>query len=425
MEKHAVPCRVLFFFLLFVLMAPSVVLCQDEASQEKFTLEFRDTELREVLRYLARESGRNIIVPDDLKQKVTLSLDEINLDDALSVILKSYGLGFVTDKGVVRITKSIAEPTGLPGEEIVTEIIRLNYANAPQLLDQVKGLLSDKGAVAVDKRSNSLIVKDVRSRIDELRKLMKELDFRVPQVLIKARIVEAGSSFSRSLGIQWGGRYSSSGNTYTGGMNLDIAPSGNNFAVNLPATEPTSGIGMSIGSISDNLTLDVQLSAAEDRGQINIVSTPSITTVNNTTATISSGIELNIRTSTIAGGASTDTGTEEVTAETKLTVTPQISPDNYILLAIEATRDELDFTRVVDGIPAKLNKNATTTVLVKDGDTTVIGGLYKTKKENSRSEVPYLSRIPVLGWLFKSKDSAEEKEELLIFITPTVIKEQT
>ena len=416
----------LIFFLLFTihysLFTAFPAFAQDE--ERMFSLEFRDEDIGNVLKVLAQESGRNIIIPDTISGKVTLSLDKITLTNALDVILRSQGLGYVTDKGVIRIVKlSEAE---LAGEELLTEIVPMNYARASDLVSQVKGMLSTRGTVSVDSRTNSFIIKDIKNGVEDAKRLLVKLDSQTPQVLIEARIVEANSNFSRSLGIQWGGQYAFGSNTITGGSALGTAPSGNSFAVNLPASGATGGLGMSIGSLSKNLVLDVQLSAAEKTGEVKIVSTPKVTTVNNKPATVSSGISYTVKTTGTTGTTGTVTGaTTSVTAVTSLTVTPQVSSDGYILLTILTSRDEPDFSNTVDGVPGVVTKNASTTVLVKDGDTTVIGGLYRNSRGVTDTSVPFFSRIPLLGWLFKSRDRVEQNEELLIFITPRIIRSQS
>lgn len=419
---HTFLLTVFIFFAFHLSFIVNNACAKEDGQERQFSLEFRDLELRDVLKILAQESGRNIIIPDSITGRVTLSLDKITLTDALDVILRSHGLGYITDKGVIRIVKfSEAE---LAGEELLTEVITVNYARAADLVSQIKGILTPRGTVSVDPRTNSFIIKDIKKGLEDAKRLIQRLDPITPQVLIEARIVEASSNFLRSLGIQWGGRYASDNNTITGGSSLGTAPSGNSFAVNLPANGPTSGIGMSIGSLNKNLVLDVQLSAAEKTGDVKIISTPKVATVNNRPATVSSGIEYSVKTTTIASGAQATQGTTSVSATTSLTVTPQISADGHILLTIGASRDEPDFSRLVDGIPGIARKNANTTVLVKDGETTVIGGLYRNSKGVTNTSVPFLSKIPVIGWLFKSKSNVEENEELLIFITPRIIRGQ-
>lgn len=421
---------VLVIILTSLFFCLSSVRAQEQEGDRLFSLEFRDEEIRTVLKVLAQESEKNIIIPDSIKGKVTLSLNKITLNDALDVMLKSHGLTYISEKGVIRIVKP--SEVERAEEELFTDVVVVNYARATDLTNQVKNALSPKGTVSSDQRTNSFIIKDTKIGIENAKRLIEKLDPQIPQVLIEARIVEASDNFSRSLGIQWGGSYSADAahgnplgfgfpNSLTvSGSGVGTSPSGNNFAVNMPATNPTAGLGFVVGSINNNTVLDIRLSAAEKSGDVKIVSSPKVTTVNNKPAMVSSGVEFKIKAATITGGTSSDS----VSANTSLTVTPQVSADEYILLAIEASRDEPDFSRTVDGVPGILRKRAQTTVLVKNGETTVIGGLYRNSKGVTNFSVPFLSKIPIIGWLFRSKDRVEENEELMIFITPQILKKQ-
>jgi len=406
--------------LTILLLLTNVTYAQEE--DRTYSLNLVDEDIKTVIKLLASESGKNFIIPEGVTGKVTLTLDKMKLNDALDVILKSHGLGYISEKGVIRIVKF--SEVEVAGEELSIEVFTMNYARASDLVNQVKGVLSPKGTVSVDARTNSFIIKDTKKGTEDAVQLIGKLDSRTPQILIEARIIEANNNFSRNLGIQWGGKYSSSGDTITGGASLGTAPSGNNFAVNLPASGATSGIGMSVGSLSKNLVLDVQLAAAEKNGEIKIVSTPKVTTVNNRPAKVSGGETFYVK-STTSTTVGTTTALTSITAVTSLVVTPQVSADGNILLAVETSRDEPDFDKVVDGVPGIITKSASTTVLVKDGETTVIGGLYKNARRATETSVPFLSKIPVIGWFFKSKSKVEENEELLIFITPRIIKSQS
>lgn len=414
------PC--FYAFILFTIhYSLLATFAHAEEEDRTYSLNLVDEDINTVIKLLANESGKNFIIPEGIGGRVTLTLDRMKLNDALDVILKSRGLGYIMEKGVIRIVK--LSEVEVSGEDLSIEVFTLNYARASDLVGQVKGVLSQKGTVSFDTRTNSFIIKDNKDGINDAIQLIKKLDSPTPQILIEARIIEANSNFSRNLGIQWGGQYSSGGDTITGGASLTTAPSGNNFAVNLPASEATSGIGMSIGSLSKNLVLDVQLSAAQKNGEIRIVSTPKVTTVNNKPAKVSGGETFYVK-STSSTTVGTTTALTSITALTNLTVTPQVSADGNILLAVETSRDEPDFDKVVDGVPGIITKSASTTVLVKDGETTVIGGLYKNSKRTTDYSVPFLSKIPILGWLFKSNYRAEDNEELLIFITPRIIRSQ-
>lgn len=423
LTSHVLRLTVFMLFTIHCSLFTSFVHAQEE--ERTYSLNLVDEEIKTVIKLLANESGKNFIIPEGISGKVTLTLDKMKLNDALDVILKSHGLGYISEKGVVRIVK--LSEVEMAGDDFSIEVITMNFARASDLVTQVKGVLSSRGSVSVDARSNSFIIKDSKKGVEDASRLIAKLDTQTPQILIEARIIEANNSFSRNLGIQWGGKYASSGDSITGGSPLGTAPNfnnlgGNNFAVNLPASGATSGIGFSVGSLSKNLVLDVQLSAAEKNGDVKIVSTPKVTTVNNKPAKVSGGETFYVK-STSATTIGTTSGLTSITALTNLTVTPQVSADGHILLVVDTSRDEPDFDKAVDGVPGIITKSATTTVLVRDGETTVIGGLYKNSKAATETSVPFFSKIPLLGWLFKSKSRVEGNEELLIFITPRILKE--
>lgn len=395
-----------------------------------FTIAVRDAEIQDVLRALAQQAGMNIIIGTGVEGTVSFSFDRISLQDALEVILKAHGLGYVIQHNVLWVGKK--EDIAKAGEDLVIEIVQLNYARASEVTTQVKGVLSERGSVTPDTRTNTLIIRDVKRNVEEAKKLLTSLDTRTLQVVIEARIVEANSSFSRQFGIQWGGEYSQIRegvtSTITGGATLPTAPSGRNFAVNLPVAA-TGGLGLVIGSLKNNLFLDVELMAAEKNGQLKIISQPKVTTLNNKAATIHSGLTFNVRTTattTTTGGVATTATTgvtlQEIKTGIDLTVTPQISMDDYVLLTIVASKSDPDFGKEIEGIPGITEKSASTSVLVKDGETTVIGGLYRSSSSSTEDSVPHLSKIPLLGWLFKSEEKTLDNEELLIFITPRIVR---
>ncbi|MBI5286663.1 MAG: type IV pilus secretin PilQ [Deltaproteobacteria bacterium] len=395
-----------------------------------FTIEVRDAEIQDVLRALAQQAGMNFIIGERVEGKVTFSLQGIPLKDALEVILKAYGLGYVIQHNVLWIGKR--EDIAKLGEDLTMEIIQLNYAKAADVVPQIKGVLSERGSVTPDARTNILIMRDIKKNIEEAKKLLVSLDTRTQQVIIEARIVEANSNFSRQLGIQWGGQYTSDSgkNIITGSSRLPTSPGGRSFAVNLPVVGATGGLGLVIGSLKSNLLLDVELTAAEKKGQLKIISQPKVTTLNNKPATIHSGLTFKVRTTTTTatttgtttGTATTGTTLQEIKTGIDLTVTPQISTDDFVLLAITASKSDPDFGKAIDGIPGVTEKSASTSVLVKDGETTVIGGLYRSSSSSTNDSVPYLSTIPLLGWFFKSQGQAIDNEELLIFITPRIVR---
>ncbi|MEE9613793.1 MAG: type IV pilus secretin PilQ [Thermodesulfobacteriota bacterium] len=406
-----------------------------------FTIEVRDADIRDVLRALAQQGGLNIIIGKGVEGYVTLSFSDIGFKDAMEVTLRANGLGYAIRNNVLWVGKK--EDIGRVGDEldeIETRVVRLNYADPKKVVAQVQSMLSGRGSISADTRVNSIIIRDIEDSIDDITTLLETLDVRTAQVIIEARIVEANTNFARELGVQWGGRYSSGRDTIGGSPLLPNSLTGRNYAVNLPAVAPTAGVGLIVGSISDNLILDIELSAAERKGQLRIISRPRISALNNETATIHSGLTIRVKTpqsvvlgqgtgtGTVRGntsGYNTGEGVEEIETGIDLEVTPRISDDGYIQMEIHTEKDDPDFSRTVDGIPGISEKSATTKIIIKDGETAVIGGLYKSTSTEANDAVPLLGNIPVLGWLFKSNLKNTQNEELLVFITPRIVKYDT
>ena len=412
-----------FSFFISALLVQSAFSDPNQLTNNNFiSLEARDADVKDVLRALAKQSGSNIIISEDVEGSVTVSFDNISIQDALDIILRASNLAFVEHNNVVWIDQQ--ENLAKSGEGMITKIVKLNYANSTDMVLQVKGVLKPMGTVIADSRTNSLIIKDIPAGIQEAESLLKALDTKTLQVVIEARIVEASSNFSKELGVKWGGEINMGDATLTGVSALSTTSNGSNFAVSLPATDITGGVGLVIGSISDTLLLDMELTAGERDGKLRIVSRPKITTTNNKPATIHSGLTFRIRTAesttTTEGSEFTSATLEEIKTGINLTVTPQISSDDSVLLKIEADKSDPDFSRAIDGIPGVTEKSASTTVLVKNGETTVIGGLYRSTSSSQDDKVPYLSEMPLLGWLFKSHEEKIDNEELLIFITPHI-----
>lgn len=394
-----------------------------------FSIEVRDADVSDVLRALAQQSGLNIVIGEGVDGKVSLSFKDIPFKDALEIVIKSRGLMYTVQNNVFWVGKKVDL-----GSEMAVDMIKLNNADATTTAPHLKGILSADGTAFADTRTNSIIIRDLPRNVEHARQLLKKIDVQTPQVIIEARIVEATTSFARQLGIQWGGSYTSGNDQITGSQLLSTSSAGRNFAVNLPASGATSGLGIILGNLSNKLLLDIELTAAESKGELRIVSKPRISTVNNKPATIHSGLTFRVKLSQaiVTGGTTTTTtttsstgGLEEVKTGIDLTVTPQISGDGYILLNITTNKSDPDYTHTVDGIPGVSEKSASTNVLIKDGDTVVIGGLYKSSASDQGNSVPFLSNIPVLGALFDSTSKNVDKEELLVFITPQIIKYDT
>jgi type IV pilus assembly protein PilQ len=324
-------------------------------------------------------------------------------------------------------------------EELLVNLIPVNYASANDMSSRVRDVLSERGTVTVDLRTNVLIVKDVRSNVEKARALVRNLDTQTPQVLIESRIVEANTSFSRELGVQWGGQASAApatGNAtglifpntavVTGGIEgtspgvSDIP----NFAVNLPVGAGLGSggaLGFVFGSAGGALALNLRLSAAENEGVVKTISAPKVTTLDNNTARISQGVSIPFSQVSASGA-----NTTFVEARLSLEVTPHVTQDGSIMLTINAANNQPDPSQTgANGQPAIQRKEANTQVLVKDGDTTVIGGIYVRRGSTQSNSVPFLSKIPVLGLLFKNFRERDDRQELLIFITPRILNRQT
>ncbi|MBI5561501.1 MAG: type IV pilus secretin PilQ [Deltaproteobacteria bacterium] len=395
------------------------------ASNGFFTIEVRDAEISDVLRALAQQADMNIIIGEGVSGKVTLSLRDIAFKDALEMVIKANGLMYTIRNNVFWVGRKV-DNSG----EFVIEMVPLNYSDPASAVAYVKGALSEGGTAMSDPRMNSVIVRDLPANVGAAKALLAAMDAQTPQVVIEARIVEASNSFSRNLGIRWGGRYASGRDVATGGSDLPASPGGRNFAVNLPADAPSSGLGLILGNVTNKLFLDAELSAAETRGELRIISRPKIATLNKKPAAIHSGLTFRVKvnqasaTATAAATAAgqTTTGLEEIKTGIDLTVTPQISNDDYVLLNIATNKSDPDYSHTVDNIPGVSEKSASTVVLVKNGETVVIGGLYKSTTSDQDNAVPFLETIPVLGVLFKGNAKRVENEELLVFITPTIVK---
>ncbi len=393
-----------------------------KVEERLFSIELRDAEVGDVLKALAQQGGMNIILGADVAGKISVSFKDIGFKDAMEMIIKAHGLTYTVQNNILWAGKRV-DTSG----EMVMETVRLNYADAASAAAQAKSVMSADGIVIADQRTGAVFLRDLPVYVQRAKTLLKALDAQTPQVVIEARIVEATNSFARELGIQWGGTYSEGSNAYTGSSALPASPGGRNFAVNLPSASTTAGLGMVLGNLSKKLMLDVQLSAAESRGEVRIISSPKISTINNRPAAIHSGLTFRVKTNltttgTTTSAATTGTGLESIKTGIDLTVTPRISDDDFILMQLSTNKSDPDFTHTVDGIPGVSEKSASTYVLVKDGDTVVIGGLYKSIDSESSAAVPFLETIPLIGALFKNSAKNRLHEELLVFITPRIVK---
>jgi type IV pilus assembly protein PilQ len=385
---------------------------------EKTNLVFDNADIRDILRLIAEISELNIILSDNVKGDITLRLVDVPWDQALDLILDVSSLGMIQEGNVIRVLPSSdiqqrneeqlsAAQSQEKLEPLVTEVITVSYADLSNVSGPAEKLLSDRGSITEDSRNKLLIVNDLKTRIEEVRDLVKILDTPERQVMIEARIVEVDTDYSKELGINWSGEVSD------GDTVVDFTGGGDYFMTDTTTGQSGAAIGLELGkSLLNNLTLDLNLSALEEASRAKVISSPRVTTMNGEEALIKQGTEEPYQ--TVEDG---EVNTEYKEVVLSLTVTPVINPDNSIIMEIEATNDSL----VADGDGATNTKYAKTKVLVRDGETTVLGGIFVESESNSDSGVPYLKDVPVLGHLFKSESTSISKNELLIFITPHIL----
>jgi type IV pilus assembly protein PilQ len=431
---------------LWSIAAPAAAQTVDiKKTHAEFSMEFRDAEIKDVLRAVGQAANLNMIVSDAVSGKVSLSIKDVDIWAALESILKTKGLTYVRDGNMVRVL-SVAEARD---HDMETRVFPLQHAKSKDILPILKGD-NPSAKISEDSRMNAIVVRDLSLNLDRMARLLKELDVKMPQVLIEAKIVEVSSNYARELGVQWGGQFSStsskgttvmSGGT-TGGQAAvvgstvhypqtgDIGASGNAFVVNLPANVGVGSggaLGISFGKLGGKLTLDLQLSAMQSTGNGKILSSPKVMTMNNKEAKISSGTDIPIRTvsstAQTTGGSINTASVQMISASLGLSAIPTITNDNKIAMTINVEKSEPDFSHQVDGIPTITKRNATSEVVMNNGETIVLGGILTKNESETESGVPLLSQIPVLGWLFKKKSTIENQTELMIFITPTIVSD--
>lgn len=400
-------------------------------SGDPITLDFQGADLRAVLRTFADISSLNIVIDPSIQGTVDVALRDVPWDQALDIILRANKLGYSVDGTIVRIVpmnvlaqesedrKKLADATALAGElRIITR--PLSYAKAGDLVPIItKSSLSPRGDVQIDIRTNTLIIRDLADRLQAASELIVALDRPQPQVEIEARIITLNRNFAKELGLQWGfnGRVDPSVGTSTGlAFPNSAVLTGGTGAVN-PAAP--SALGLALGSINGALNLDVALRALETSGKVRIVSSPRVSTQNNIEAEITQGSQIPVQ--TVSNNTVTVTF---IPAALVLRVTPQITASNTVIMRIVVDKSSPNYSQVTPAQPTpSIDKQAaSTTVLVPDGDTTVIGGIYNSLESSSEDRTPGLHRIPLLGWLFKNNADRETQDELLIFITPKILK---
>lgn len=401
---------------------------------EPIDLKVTNADVTEVLRTFAQISGLNVLIQPGVQGAVTAELENVPWDQALESILKINNLGYEVEGNVMRIAPvailrqeaqeeqalAAAKALSIPLQTIYR---RLSYSNAGQMAGLLRsgqaGLLSQRGSVIVDDRTNSLIIKELPAFIDTIISVIDRLDIPEPQVMIEARIIETTKRFSREFGIQWGfDGISSPATGNTTGLIFPNQGTGSG-GVNLGGGGNAGTLNLTLGNVLNTFTLDAQLTAAESEGLINILSAPKVATLNNQQASIQSGLQIPIQ--TIANNTVT---VQYVSATLQLQVTPQVTAEGTVLMTINISKREPQLAFLIPGATNApiATKEAQTRMLVPDGGTAVIGGIYRVSTDQGEDRVPGLASIPIIGNLFKNKSRREENEELLIFITPRIMK---
>ena len=445
-----------------VVKLPPELQDQREYTGERLTLNFQDIETRAVLQLLADTSGQNMVISDSVGGNVTLRLQNVPWDQALDIVMRTKGLDMRRDGNVMFIAP--ASEIAAREKEILsaraqvqelaplrTEYLQVNYAKASDLASLIKSgtnnsLLSDRGSVAIDERTNTLLLQDTSERLSDIRRLVSTLDIPVRQVMIEARIVIVNDDFSRDLGVRFGGTVAldhggSDGRGVVGtpgfvteddGIAISPSPGidfpqgfllpdqDDRYLVNLPVANPAMRIATTL--LDSDYIVDLELSAAEAEGRGEIISSPRLITANQREATIEQGVEIPYQESSSSGA----TTTQFKKAVLSLKVTPQITPDNRVILDLTVSKDsvgQLVASATGGFVPSIDTREIVTQVLVNDGQTVVLGGILETERRESERKVPFLGDVPVLGYLFKSTTRNDNKDELLIFVTPRILRE--
>jgi type IV pilus assembly protein PilQ len=427
------------------------------------TLNFQDLETRAVLQLIADFSGLNIVVSDTVQGSVTLRLQNVPWDQALDIVMTTKGLDMRRNGNVMIVApaqeisaREQAELEALQAlqtlEPLRSEFIQVNYAKAAELAELIRGgggtnaLISDRGSVAIDVRTNTLLVHDTASSLANIRQLVTTLDIPVRQVLIETRVVIVNDDYSRELGVRFGTTVvkdnssdglisltgSSEGSDVIIGSALDnlaatgqpfpvnVAPIDQRYNVNLPVSNPAGAFALAI--LDSDYLVDLELSALQAEGNGRVVSTPRIVTTNQREARILQGTEVPYQESSSSGA----TTTQFKEAVLSLTVTPQITPDDRVIMDLLVTKDSVgEVVPSATGgfVPSIDTRELVSTVVVNDGETVVLGGIYETELRDTVNKVPVLGDIPGLGYLFRSRNNVSNNAELLIFVTPKILRD--
>jgi type IV pilus assembly protein PilQ len=440
---------------------------EDHYFGKKITMDFQDADIKSVLRIISDVSGLNIVAGDDVSGKITIKLANVPWDQALDIILRAKKLGMEREGNILRVAPTMtltserqqdlaAQQLSVQLEPLIMALVPVSYADAGDLINQIRPILTNRGVANVDKRTNIIVIQDVEKSIKKAKQLIASLDSQTPQVLIQTRIVEASTDFTREIGVKWGGRYSADtahgnptgltfpnsvrvagadtgGQTTVGGAGGSVGTSAvgstiqrlpdANYVVNLPAPiglGSGGGLGVTLGSVNDTFGLDLQLSALESRGEGRIISRPEVTTLDNKPATITQGVSIPFQIRQQG-----ETSLSFIEANLNMAVTPHVTADESIIMKIEIAKNAPNTSIPTStGDPAIDKKEAKTEVLVRNGETSVIGGIFAEEESRTELGVPWLSQIPVLGFFFRDRKQSKKRSELLIFITPRIVRDR-
>jgi type IV pilus assembly protein PilQ len=424
-------------------------------SGEKLSLNFQNIEVRAVLQLLADFNNLNLVTSDTVQGNLTLRLKDVPWDQALDIVLKAKGLGMRQSGNVMMVApvseiaarerqELEAQKQQVQLEKIYTEVFEINFASANDMMklltkstggsgsgDGNNAFLSDRGSISLDERTNSLLIRDTKERLEEIKIILTTLDKPVRQVLIESRIVIANDDFDKELGVRFGAsKYGTSNSKYV----TDYAVSGqldqaenlidgealeypNHLNVDLAAASPTGSIGLALAKLPFGLSLELELSAMQAEGQGEIISSPKVITANKKQATIEQGTEIPYQEASSSGA----TSVSFKSATLKLDVTPQITPEDQVIMDLEVSQDQVG--TVFQNVPSIDTRKVATQVLVDNGETVVLGGIYEQTKTNSIEKVPFFADLPYVGFLFRTTSESDAKRELLVFVTPKIVKE--
>lgn len=406
--------------------------------KDSFSMDFQNANIKNIFRIISEVSQFNLVLSPDVAGTVNVRLIDVPWNQAFEIILENNALGRLCEGNIIRIVPNATLLAAQVAEPLITEMIRINYADILEMIKNLQGLKSGRGSITADVRTNTLILTDISEKVEEMISVIKTLDVKTPQVMIEAKIIEVIRGYAQEIGIEWGffTERVDFGKTdgfpaiiTTGGDRFvrfqddqDVIDNGGRdpgFVVDLGTVNPPAGqFGVLLSTFNADHMLDIQIEALEEQGKSRTIANPKVTTLDNKEAKIQSGARIPVQTASANEG----TKVQFVDANLELKVTPHITADENIYMKIAATQNSADFINRVNGIPTILTKEATTEVLVSNGATTVLGGIYQKATSEDQRSVPFFADIPVIGYLFKNRSEKDDISELLIFVTPTIVR---